>query len=893
MSKINQFVRENPIIIVFFISLFVSLVLYKKYVFGDYFFVFLDVGSDTYYSYFPLMYSKHLLFENFSFFNFGWGMGDSILKNIYLLDLFSLPHFFMDKFQILHSLVYIMILKHVLISLFFYCFLSYYNFTKFAKIIASLIIAYSGFIIIWGQHYHFSSVVVYFIVALWSFESWMHKNNFIFFVFSLVYLFIFNLYFSSWFIIFLVFYATLRYIWIFGSQKIIIFILKTLVLGVVALLISSVIVLPSIHILLSSPRVDGNAFSLIDFFNWLPFGFNHLFVTLLRFYSNDLLGVGDQYAIFIPFSNFYEAGNMYSGLLTLLLLPLIFYNKSMKQRIILILTIILFYLFLNNNLFVLSMVGFSKGYDFRYGIFFSIVLIIALCSTITDLQRNKYNKSVLLGSLFFNIVFPSILLYQVYYQHLGWLIQEKILIKFFILNTTLFFIYYFLIIKNINKSKIQLIIIFVVIITIIIYSTDSINKRNSLNKKVVSDKIGYFDSTEKAINYIKNIDDSKIYRIDKRYNSVFLNDAIAQNYFGLDSYNSLNNKGYIDLFFTKFNCYIPHFKHTHVIKFNSNLEYLSSLLATKYVLSSFQENNINLKYLKQIDNIYIYENLLYVPFGTIYTEFINEKDTPKDLFLLENTVYNKLVFKDDNFIPITQLIDENKDEIIVDKLINYTILNQSNISNFIQNSMNSFSLLSDNNDPMITFQLVKKASLEISFKIDSKINSVGQIYFKLDGEQFSENKVIYFNVLKGINDYVFNINTDVNIIRFDPISDVGNISVIDFKIKDLKDEPKKNKLQSMEVVNFSGDSIFGKINAENSGVMLFQIPYDKGWNAYVNGQKVDIKLVDFGLMGIDINKGEYNIELRYIPYLMKEGFFITLFGLTVLIIIYIMRKRHV
>lgn len=89
------------------------------------------------------MYSKHLLFENFSFFNFGWGC-DSILKNIYLLDLFSLPHFFMDKFQILHSLVYIMILKHVLISLFFYCFLllQFYKICK--NYLSSLIIAYSG-----------------------------------------------------------------------------------------------------------------------------------------------------------------------------------------------------------------------------------------------------------------------------------------------------------------------------------------------------------------------------------------------------------------------------------------------------------------------------------------------------------------------------------------------------------------------------------------------------------------------------------------------------------------------------------------------------------------------------------------------------------------------------
>lgn len=63
------------------LSLFLSLLLYNRFIFGTELFIFTDVGSDTNNGYIPLIFLKSNLKEHFSLFSFHWGLGESILKN--------------------------------------------------------------------------------------------------------------------------------------------------------------------------------------------------------------------------------------------------------------------------------------------------------------------------------------------------------------------------------------------------------------------------------------------------------------------------------------------------------------------------------------------------------------------------------------------------------------------------------------------------------------------------------------------------------------------------------------------------------------------------------------------------------------------------------------------
>ena len=50
------------------------------------------------------------------------------------------------------------------------------------------------------------------------------------------------------------------------------------------------------------------------------------------------------------------------------------------------------------------------------------------------------------------------------------------------------------------------------------------------------------------------------------------------------------------------------------------------------------------------------------------------------------------------------------------------------------------------------------------------------------------------------------------------------------------------------------------------------IPYDKGWNVYIDGIKVKTEEVNNTLLGLDVEAGEHNIVIKYkIPYALVGG----------------------
>ena len=60
-----------------------------------------------------------------------------------------------------------------------------YKFDNDAKLIASLYFSFCGFMVVWGQHYHFASAVVLSIFVLWMFERWLQDKKYLGFTASL------------------------------------------------------------------------------------------------------------------------------------------------------------------------------------------------------------------------------------------------------------------------------------------------------------------------------------------------------------------------------------------------------------------------------------------------------------------------------------------------------------------------------------------------------------------------------------------------------------------------------------------------------------------------------------------------------------------------------------
>lgn len=77
----------------------------------------------------------------------------------------------------------------------------------------------------------------------------------------------------------------------------------------------------------------------------------------------------------------------------------------------------------------------------------------------------------------------------------------------------------------------------------------------------------------------------------------------------------------------------------------------------------------------------------------------------------------------------------------------------------------------------------------------------------------------------------------------------------------------------------------GSINLNEPKLLFLSIPYDSGWSITVDGKSEKINIVDFGMMGVFLDKGKHSIELTYtVPYL-KEGGMASAVSLFVFIIL--------
>lgn len=84
---------------------------------------------------------------------------------------------------------------------------------------------------------------------------------------------------------------------------------------------------------------------------------------------------------------------------------------------------------------------------------------------------------------------------------------------------------------------------------------------------------------------------------------------------------------------------------------------------------------------------------------------------------------------------------------------------------------------------------------------------------------------------------------------------------------------------------FEDGYVKGTINLEEPGLLFTSIPYDKGWTVYVDGKKTEIKTVADAFIAVPLETGAHTITFEFLPYGLKEGLIITVFGWIVMAII--------
>lgn len=336
-----------------------------------------------------------------------------------------------------------------------------------------------------------------------------------------------------------------------------------------------VVIFPSIYVLFNNPRVNLGTVISTKFASFYEYA-----IILLRHVSTTSVGIEQSYGIISAYSR----PTLYSSLLVLILMPLFFFNKKLfMKNIAFIIFIIGSLTFVNISIPIFN--GFSQ-YTYRWTfviIMLGIMLIAKFIDSLFETETNLNNLCIV--NCLLNLSIYICCLFYVLNKNkinISDIPTINLTFKYRVLFFCLYIMFFMLNKYKLFREKYGKIILFALVcIELISFSNITVNyQRSNINNNYIVSKNGYFDSTLDCVEYLKQVDKSLVYRIDKNYESVFLNDSLIQNYYGIKSFSGNLNPEYRN--FSEKMGY--HVIYNFLTGFDDSSE-IRGLLGVKYVLS--------------------------------------------------------------------------------------------------------------------------------------------------------------------------------------------------------------------------------------------------------------------------------------------------------------------
>lgn len=99
--------------------------------------------------------------------------------------------------------------------------------------------------------------------------------------------------------------------------------------------------------------------------------------------------------------------------------------------------------------------------------------------------------------------------------------------------------------------------------------------------------------------------------------------------------------------------------------------------------------------------------------------------------------------------------------------------------------------------------------------------------------------------------------------------------------------------QGMQVTSWGNNFMKGTVNiTDDSTFMMTSIPFNMGWNVYVDGQAVDLYKVWDAFMAFPITPGQHDIEMVFVPEGWYFGLSISAFSIVMIIVLSIVENRR-
>ena len=526
---------------------------------------------------------------------------------------------------------------------------------------------------------------------------------------------------------------------------------------------------------------------------------------------------------------------IFVGLLPFILTILFFTLKSIKFHVKLIYAI--FFTFLIASFYIEALDLFWQGmhtpnmFLHRYAWIFSTLLIYTAAEVLNRLKEIKIWN--FLVSLF--LIVTGFLATIYLKSHYSFLTDLNILL------TLEFLVVYSLLLLAVIKKFIS-VNLFAILISLFIMVEMSLNASSQMDG--IAKEWGFASRSS----YNRDIPAMESFSTDignqftrtEKLETQTGNDSMKFNYNGISQFSSVRNRSASSTL-DKLG-----FKSSGT---NLNLRYANnsiladSLFGIQYNISENPIDKYGFQDVYQKDNLTLYENQYSLPIAFASQSVYN------DVKFNEHTLDNQASFLNqlanvnfDYFSPIPYEKTENTDDLI-------SVTSSSNEDAAIQYQIE----VPENSQVYLSFTNLHFSN-DKQKKVDILVNGEKKTFT-------TDNVFSFFNLGYTKEKKTFNIH-----VSFPGNSQVSFESPTFYRLdtKTFTEAIQKIKEQPV-TVSASKNKVFATYDVQQDTSIFFTIPYDKGWSAYQDGKKIEIKQAQTGFMKVDVPKGKGTITLSFIP----------------------------
>jgi len=128
-------------------------------------------------------------------------------------------------------------------------------------------------------------------------------------------------------------------------------------------------------------------------------------------------------------------------------------------------------------------------------------------------------------------------------------------------------------------------------------------------------------------------------------------------------------------------------------------------------------------------------------------------------------------------------------------------------------------------------------------------------------------------------------------VRYREMNRIGKVEVSRF-INNLDRSIGELKKNVLVVESFGQNRIAGNISLDGKKMLFLSIPFDRGWQAKVDGRVHPLEKINVGFMGLLLDKGEHSVLLEYNPPLLKLGMWLSMIGIALYIFLILKLKSR-